>query len=151
MFAKRRVTPYEYNFIEKGVLDLKHSEFYTPSTIDDFMFESDKPAHGDSEAIIFTTDVTMLFNQQRLDKMSSEALVRHFDSMSKNDSALAAVRKSLTDDQLISIVKSRYIQSPSELMAYSSYLVGTYGAELAAHAVPEPTPTPEPSPAPAAE
>ena len=150
MFSKRRLTRYVYNAIEKGVIDLKHSEFYTPSNVDDFMFELDKPVHGNNEAVIFTSDITMLFNQQRLDKMSRESLLQHFDSMSVKDSSLSVVRKSLSDDQLISIVKSRYIQSPSELMAYSNYLVGTYGSELAAHAVPEPVPTPEPSPAPAA-
>ena len=151
MFAKRRITPHEYNFLEKGLVDLNNSEFYHPSEVDEFLFETVKPPHGACESVTFTSDITMLFNQERLDRMSASALIQHFDSMSSRSSSFSELRKSLTDDQLISIVKSRYIQSPSELMAYSNYLVGAYGSELAAHAVPEPVPSPEPSSAPAAE
>lgn len=154
MFAKRRLTPHVYNALEKGAVDLSKSEFYQPSMIDDFLFVKNKPPHSDCESVTLTSDITMLFNQQRLDKMSREALLQHFDAMSVQNSQFADLRAKLSDDQLCSIVKSRYIQTPSELMAYSSYLVGAVGNELASvapHADPvgDPAPVGDPSLAPA--
>lgn len=154
MFAKRRLTPHVYNALEKGAVDLSKSEFYQPSMIDDFLFVKNKPPHSDCESVTLTSDITMLFNQQRLDKMSREALLQHFDAMSVQNSQFADLRAKLSDDQLCSIVKSRYIQTPSELMAYSNYLVSSVGEELASVAphvdpVGDPALVGDPSPAPA--
>ena len=121
--SKRRLTPHVYNNIPCGFLDFPHSNFYQPSMIDDFLFETLPTVSGDAVAI--TSDISMLFNQRRLDRMSREALIQHFESMSVRNSKFADIRSKLSDDQLCSIVKSRYIQSPSELMAYSNYLVST--------------------------
>ncbi len=146
MFAKRRLTPHVYNALEKGSLDLSMSEFYQPSMIDDFLFVKCKPPHSDCESVTLTSDITMLFNQQRLDKLSREALLQHFDAMSVQNPQFADLRSKLSDDQLCSIVKSRYIQTPSELMAYSSYLVDAVGEEMASLA-PHADPVGDPAPA----
>lgn len=129
--SKRRLTPHVYNRIPKGVIELERSEFYTPSAISDFSRFSVSPPHGECESFTYTTDIVMLFNQKRLDKMTRESLVQHFESLSERDPKFASLRSKLSDDQLCSIVKSRYIQSSSELMAYSNYLVTAYGEELA--------------------
>jgi hypothetical protein len=76
----------------------------------------------------------MLFNQERLDKMSAEAVVNHFNSLSVRNDSLAKLRAKLSDDELVSIVKSRYIQSPSELLSYSEYLVSSQSDAVAAAA-----------------
>lgn len=136
-----------------GLIDLKLSEFYHPSPIDDFLLEKGVSSSG-AETITVTSDISMLFNQKRLDRMSREALIQHFNDMSVRSSKFSALRAKLSDDQLCSIVKSRYIQSPSELMAYSTYLVSTYGDELASiapHADPtgDPASAGDPYPAPA--
>ena len=129
--SKRRLTPHVYNNIPKGVIELERSEFYAPSPIKDFSRVPVSPPHGECDSFTYTTDVVMLFNQKRLDRMTRESLISHFDKMSESSSNFASLRSKLSDDQLCSIVKSRYIQSPSELMAYSSYLVSAYGEELA--------------------
>lgn len=129
--SKRRLTPHVYNSIPKGVIEFERSEFYTPSAIKDFSRVPVSPPHGECESFTYTTDVVMLFNQKRLDKMTRESLIQHFESLSERSSKFASLRSKLSDDQLCSIVKSRYIQSPSELMAYSNYLVAAYGDELA--------------------
>lgn len=151
---KRRLTPHVYNRIPKGVIELERSEFYTPSAISDFSRVPVSPPHGECESFTYTTDIVMLFNQKRLDKMTRESLVQHFESLSERNSKFASLRSKLSDDQLCSIVKSRYIQSPSELMAYSNYLVAAYGDELASiapHSDPavDPVPTGDPAPGPA--
>lgn len=129
--SKRRLTPHVYNRIPKGVIELQRSEFYTPSAISDFSRVPVSPPHGECESFTYTTDIVMLFNQKRLDKMTRESLVQHFESLSERNPKFASLRSKLSDDQLCSIVKSRYIQSPSELMSYSNYLVTAYGEELA--------------------
>lgn len=132
--SKRRLTPHVYNSIPKGVIELERSEFYTPSAISDFSRVPVSPPHGECESFTYTTDIVMLFNQKRLDKMTRESLIQHFESLSERSPKFASLRGKLSDDQLCNIVKSRYIQSPSELMAYSNYLVATYGNELASMA-----------------
>lgn len=130
MFAKRRIQRHVYNKLERGNIDLAFSAFYIPSPVDDFSFEK-VVNPGLDDSFTHTTDVAMLFNQKRLDRCSRDALIQHFDSMARTNSRFAQIRSKLNDDQLMSIVKSRYIQSPSELLAYSEGLVHEYGVELA--------------------
>lgn len=149
MFTKRRLTPHVYNNLEKGVMDLEFSAFYVPTPVDEFTFEK-VAVPGSDDSITLTSDITMLFNQQRLDRCSKDTLIQYFDSLARTSSDFSALRSKLTDDQLMSIVKSRYLQSPSELLAYSEALVREYGVELASLAQhvkvdPSPEPTPEPA------
>lgn len=149
MFTKRRLTPHVYNNLEKGVMDLEFSAFYVPTPVDEFTFEK-VSVPGSDDSITVTSDITMLFNQQRLDRCSRDALIQYFDNLSRTSSDFSALRSKLNDDQLMSIVKSRYLQSPSELLAYSEGLVREYGVELASlaqHVTVDPSPEPSPEPA----
>lgn len=121
---------YEYRDLSQGrersacvtSKELRLSSFYSPSPVDDFMHSKHKPAYDSKESIRVSSDIYMLFNQQRLDKMTLQQLAAHFNSMVVRDPSLSALKSKLTDEQLASIVKSRYIQTPSELLAYSRYL-----------------------------
>jgi hypothetical protein len=86
----------------------------------------------------------MLFNQQRLDRMSKERFISYFESLSVNEPKLHELRSKLTDDQLCSFVKSRFIQSPSELMAWSQYLMNSQDEMIAAAAAERETEQPAP-------
>lgn len=130
MFSKRRTSAHVYNCLEKGLVDFSFSSFYSPTPVDEFTYETVKNPDGE-DSVTLTSDITMLFNQQRLDKCSNESLLRYFDSLSVSPSPLKELRSKLSDSELISIVKSRYIQTPSELLAYSETLLNDYGAELA--------------------
>lgn len=81
----------------------------------------------------------MLFNQQRLDRMSRERLVAYFDNVSVSEPKMRELRSKLSDDQLCSFVKSRFIQSPSELMAWSEYLMSSQDEMIAAAAAEQQT------------
>lgn len=73
------------------------------------------------------SDVDLLFNQQRLDRMSLAALKQKLDeSVQAGDNGLSAIRKNIKDDDLHKFIKSRYIQSLSELRQWSSYLSSEY-------------------------
>lgn len=105
-----------------GYFDHDSSNYYNAPLTDAFINAPIKGADG-REAVIHTSDIAMLFNQQRLDKMSSDAIIRAFEAMVKSNSALNAVRESMTDAQLVSNIKSRFIQSKSELLSYSYSLL----------------------------
>ena len=87
-----------------------------------------------SKSVRITSDIYMLFNQQRLDRMSRERLVAYFDNVSVSEPKMRELRSKLSDDQLCSFVKSRFIQSPSELMAWSQYLMSSQDEVIAAAA-----------------
>lgn len=105
---------------------LRVTNMRVPSVIEDFNISVTEPIHGTTPVMKVQTDVYMLFNQQRLDKMTTEALINYLSNYTAHDDGLAAIRNKLTDAQLSQFVKSRYIQSPSELKAWSSYLMSNY-------------------------
>lgn len=132
--TKRLIEPYQeevkpYNISPK---ELKQSEFLENSPVNEFCFERlDK---NGTEVVTLTSDIYMLFNQQRLDRMSKDRLLAYFENLSVNEPKMCELRSKLTDDQLCSFVKSRFIQSPSELMAWSQYLMSSQDEMIAAAA-----------------
>lgn len=140
--TKRRMEPYQeevkpYNISSK---ELKQSEFLENSPVNEFCFERlDK---NGTEVVTLTSDIYMLFNQQRLDRMSKDRLLAYFENLSVNEPKMCELRSKLTDDQLCSFVKSRFIQSPSELMAWSQYLMSSQDEMIAAAAAEQQTEQP---------
>lgn len=131
MFSKRRIEPYvtPVNSSPVSAKDMLCSEFRQESPVDQFLLE-EREFDG-VKGVCLTSDICMLFNQQRLDRLSRESLLSHFESMSVNEPKFGDLRAKLGDDQLISFVKSRFIQSPSELMAWSQYLMSSSDAVVA--------------------
>lgn len=111
---------------------LSGSEFVEPSPLHDFMFQEIE-CDG-KKSIRITSDIYMLFNQQRLDKLTRAQLVEYFDNLSVSEPKMSDLRKKMTDDQLCSFVKLRFIQTPSELMAWSQYLMSSQDAMISAAA-----------------
>lgn len=77
--------------------------------------------------------------------MSRERLLSHFDSMSVREPKFSDLRGKLGDEQLISFVKSRFIQSPSELMSWSQYLMSSSDEVIASLAAAQAAATPAPT------
>lgn len=142
--TKRRVEPYQeeikpYNISSK---ELKQSEFLENSPVNEFCLERlDK---NGTEVVTLTSDIYMLFNQQRLDRMSKDRLLAYFENLSVNEPKMRELRSKLSDEQLCSFVKSRFIQSPSELMAWSQYLMSSQDEMIAAAAAEQETGQPAP-------
>lgn len=79
----------------------------------------------------FLSDVDLLFNQERLDRMSLAALKQKLDeNISAGDNGLSEIRKNIKDEDLQKFIKSRYIQSLSELRQWSHYLTTQYANEV---------------------
>lgn len=140
--TKRRVEPYQEDFKPYNISskDLRQSEFLEKSPVNEFSFE--RLEVNGNEVVTLTSDIYMLFNQQRLDRMSKDRLLAYFENLSVNDSGMRELRSKLTDDQLCSFVKSRFIQSPSELMSWSQYLMSSQDEVIAAAAAEQQTEQP---------
>lgn len=123
--TKRRLEPYQEEFKPYNISskDLRQSEFLENSPVNEFCFE--RLEVNGNEVVTLTSDIYMLFNQQRLDRMSKDRLLAYFENLSVTDPKMSELRSKLSDDQLCSFVKSRFIQSPSELMAWSQYLMSS--------------------------
>ena len=135
--TKRRVEPYQEDFKPYNISskDLRQSEFLENSPVNEFCFE--RLEVNGNEVVTLTSDICMLFNQQRLDRMSKDRLLAYFENLSVTDPKMSELRSKLSDDQLCSFVKSRFIQSPSELMAWSQYLMSSQDEMIAAAAAEE--------------
>lgn len=124
------------------------------SPVESFYIQTHKSVYDDCDSVSIVDDVYMLFNQQRLDRMTNAALSTWLQNTSRTDSQLASLRSRMSDEQLGSFIKSRYIQSKSELLAWSGYLESQYpeiSASASAPSDPAPSnPAPsDPAPAPA--
>lgn len=132
--TKRRVEPFQEEFKPYNISskDLKLSEFLENSPVNEFCYE--RLEVNGNEVVTLTSDIYMLFNQQRLDRMSRERLVAYFENLSVNEPKMRELRSKLSDEQLCSFVKSRFIQSPSELMSWSQYLMSSQDEMIVAAA-----------------
>ena len=143
-YAKRRLESYHepVNPVLVSSAELSQSEFLEQSPVNEFCV--DKLEVNGVETIVLTSDIYMLFNQQRLDRMSKDRLLSYFENLSVNEPKMRELRSKLTDEQLCSFVKSRFIQSPSELMAWSRYLMSSQDEMIAAAAAEQETGQPAP-------
>lgn len=142
--TKRRLEPYQEEFKPYNISskELRQSEFLENSPVNEFCFE--RLEVNGNEVVTLTSDIYMLFNQQRLDRMSKDRLLAYFENLSVTDPKMSELRSKLSDDQLCSFVKSRFIQSPSELMAWSQYLMSSQDEMIAAVAAEQQTEQPAP-------
>lgn len=152
--SKRLLEPYscEFSSCTKDSKDMFVSEFREKSPVDEFLIQETE--NGGVPSVRLTSDIYMLFNQKRLDRMSLKSLVDYFESLSIKEPEFSALRSKLGDEQLVSFVKSRYIQSPSELMSWSQYLMSSSDeavAALAAAQVPDASVSVEPVSSPSSE
>ena len=84
----------------------------TPSSLDEFQTEILETPNGN--IMFITSDISVLFNQQRLMQLPSMVLDEMVSNMKKAKSDLK-----LSDEQLIGALKSRYIQSNADVYAWT--------------------------------
>lgn len=88
----------------------------------DLLLDVATNADGKPINVRLSSDVMLLFNQERLDRLGQHNVQEFFNALAPKSDALRELRSKITDDDLISICKSKYIQSASELLSWSSYL-----------------------------
>lgn len=97
-----------------------------PTELDDFYHEVIDLSEKESVTFI-TTDVSLLFNQQRLMQASPLAIDRLVNNLK---SARPDSLKGYSDEQLASAVKSRYIQSAADMQSYMRSVMADIDSEI---------------------
>lgn len=121
MFAQRKN-------IQKCVFNVsigsKSTSLVQPSIMKEFNTVDVTFYDGDEKrtAVSVVDDIYMLFNQQRLLSAGKDTIQAWLNTLTPKSNALDELRKKCSDSELMAICKSRYIQSPSELLAWSEYL-----------------------------
>ena len=78
----------------------------------------------------FCNDIYLLFHQKRLENLGIDTINNWLASLTPLNDSLSSLRSKCTDEELLSLVKSRHIQSMSELLAWSNYLEQNYSSLL---------------------
>ena len=75
-------------------------------------------------SIIVSTDISLIFNQQRLEnKLTASELREYIQRYTPNRSVYTA---QLDDETLLNTLKSRHVQSLSEMRAWAEYCMENY-------------------------
>lgn len=78
----------------------------------------------DNEAVRIRSDVSMLLHAADMSKKYGPGFVQSvFDMHRPKSSSLQFQMDNMSDAQILDTIKSRHIQSPSELIAWSEYLI----------------------------
>lgn len=104
-----------------GSFDVKHTKVPVQDKLMQLSTFEDKDG-----TITISTDISLIFNQQRLaNKLTASELREYIQRYTPNRSVYTA---QLDDDILLSTLKSRHIQSLSEMRAWAEYCMENYNS-----------------------
>lgn len=87
-------------------------------------FRFEKTGTEENESIRIRSDVSMLLHAADMAKKYGTGFVQSMIDMRRpKSSAIQSQMDQMSDDQILDTIKSRHLQSPSELIAWSEYLV----------------------------
>lgn len=87
-------------------------------------FRFEKIGTKENEAIRIRSDVSMLLHAADMAKKYGSGFAQSMiDRRKPKSSALQFQMDQMSDDQILDTVKSRHLQSPSELLSWSEYLI----------------------------
>lgn len=87
-------------------------------------FRFEKTGTEDNEAIRIRSDVSMLLHAADMAKKYGPGFVQSMVDMRRpKSSSIQSQMDQMTDVQILDTIKSRHLQSPSELIAWSEYLI----------------------------
>lgn len=102
-----------------GSFDIAH----TKVPVQDKLMQLSTVVNKDG-SIVVSNDISLIFNQQRLEnKLTASELREYIQRYTPNKSVYTA---QLDDDTLLSTLKSRHIQSLSEMRAWTEYCMENY-------------------------
>lgn len=112
---KKEYLEHEFN----GSFDVAHTKVPVQDTLAQLATFKDKDG-----SITVSNDITLIFNQQRLEnKLTANELREYIQRYTPNKSVYTA---QLDDDTLLSTLKSRHIQSLSEMRSWAEYCMENY-------------------------
>lgn len=87
-------------------------------------FRFEKVGIDENEAVRIRSDVSMLLHAADMAKKYGPGFAQSMiDLRRPKSSALQSQMDQMSDDQILDTVKSRHLQSPSELLSWSEYLI----------------------------
>ena len=87
-------------------------------------FRFEKIGTEENEAVRIRSDVSMLLHAADMAKKYGPGFTQSMINLRKpKSSALQFQMDQMSDDQILDTIKSRHLQSPSELLAWSEYLI----------------------------
>lgn len=102
-----------------GSFDVKHTKVPVQDKLMQLSTFKDKDG-----SVTVSTDISLIFNQQRLEnRLTASELREYIQRYTPNKSVYTA---QLDDDTLLSTLKSRHIQSLSEMRAWAEYCMENY-------------------------
>lgn len=97
--------------------------FRQSSQVDQFYREEGISSTTGKKVVFYRDPLIMLFNQQRLNKLGLDGVTHYVESlMQQSNNPLSELRKNCSDADLLATIKSRHLQSPSEILAWSRYM-----------------------------
>lgn len=112
---KKEYLQHEFN----GSFDVQH----TKVPVQDRLMQLSTVKNKDG-SITVSTDISLIFNQQRLEnKLTASELREYIQRYTPNKSVYTA---QLDDETLLNTLKSRHIQSLSEMRAWAEYCMENY-------------------------
>lgn len=110
------------NFVEytfNASFDVKHTKVPVQDTLMQLSTVEDEDG-----SITISSDITLIFNQQRLEnKLTASELREYIQRYTPNKSVYTA---QLDDETLLNTLKSRHIQSLSEMRSWTEYCMENY-------------------------
>ncbi len=98
----------------------KNANYFQPSLVSSFYKEESISSESGEPMVVYHDPIYMLFNQQRLSKLGAGAIEMWLNQMNQSKAnPLAELRKECSDEDLVSMIKSRHLQSPSEILSWS--------------------------------
>lgn len=87
-------------------------------------FRFEKIGTDDNECVRIRSDVSMLLHASDMAKKYGTGFVQSMIDMRRpKSSAIQSQMDQMSDAQILDTIKSRHLQSPSELLAWSEYLI----------------------------
>lgn len=76
----------------------------------------------ESRPVRYTSDIRLILHTKDLASRAGLAVVSKFGQSKRGSSQIQQIMDKMSDDDLLSTVRSRYVQSPSEIIAWSKEL-----------------------------
>ena len=76
----------------------------------------------ESHPIRYTSDIRLILHSKDLSSRAGLAVASKFGQNNQSPSQVQTIMDSMSDDDLLATVRSRYIQAPSEIIAWSKEL-----------------------------
>lgn len=117
---KRRVIKSEFKKYEFGHSELNLCVEVEESPVDDFYIIERKPKNDSLPSKQYVNPLYVIFNQERLNELGEDTAKHWLDSLApRAQNEMDLLRSKLSDEELVTMIKSRYLQKPCEVAAWA--------------------------------